>query len=106
MPLMNFKLLDLNFTVDTQNDHYGLDFWNGFANLQYEPDTVILLYSLSGPGVHFMDLGAANGAMSLIAMLRGSQVTSYEPNPEMFEVLKTNMSRNPGIAYQKKLCSI
>jgi FkbM family methyltransferase len=95
----------LNFSVDTENDFYGLNFWQGFANLQYEPDTVALLYSLTGPGVHFMDLGAANGAMTLLAMLNGSSVTSYEPNPVMFQVLTANTKLNLGTVNLKN-CAV
>ena len=100
-----FQLLGLNFSVDTENDFYGLNFWQDFASLQYEPDTVALLYPLTGPGVHFMDLGAANGAMTLLAMLNGSSVTSYEPNPVMFKVLSRNTKLNLGAVHVKN-CAV
>jgi FkbM family methyltransferase len=44
-----------------------------------------------------MDIGAANGAMTLIAASLGSKVFSYEPDPTMFEVTKINVELNPTI---------
>jgi DnaJ-domain-containing protein 1 len=35
----------------------------------------------SNPEVDFMDIGAANGAMTILAALQGARVKSYEPDP-------------------------
>jgi FkbM family methyltransferase len=44
-----------------------------------------------------MDIGAANGAMTLIAASFGSDVYSYEPDPMMNRVLRRNVNLNEGI---------
>jgi len=47
--------------------------------------------------VTFLDIGAANGAMTLIAASLGATVHSYEPMMNIFQVLERNIHLNPSI---------
>lgn len=84
-----------SFWVDLDNDPYGEDFWKNIESRRYEPDTVGFLEDNLTSKSTFMDIGAANGAMTIIAALLGSEVVSYEPDPTMFDVLKRNLELNP-----------
>lgn len=83
-----------NFVVDTTGDPYGESFWKSIESREYEPDTVgFLEHNLDANSI-LMDIGAANGAMTMIAANLGSQVISYEPDPTMFAILKRNIELN------------
>ena len=85
------------FEVDTTGDPYGKEFWSAIQLRKYEPDTVGFLEdNLSDKNI-FMDIGASNGAMTLIAASLGSEVISYEPDPTMFRILARNLDLNPSI---------
>lgn len=93
--LHSFQHNSETITVDLQDDFYGADYWNRVSRGEYEPDTVGFLNRHCRKGTTFVDIGAANGAMTLIAAKLGSNVYSYEPDPRMFEVAKRNVELNP-----------
>lgn len=86
-----------SFRVNTEGDPYGDDFWKAIQARKYEPDTVGFLEDNLSSGDLFMDIGAANGAMTIIASLLGSNVIAYEPDPTMFKILKENLELNPDL---------
>ena len=93
--LHSFQYNGEAFTVELQDDFYGKDYWERVSRSEYEPDTLDFLKRNCGTGTTFMDVGAANGAMTLIAAKLGSVVYSYEPDPLMFRVTTQNVSLNP-----------
>ena len=74
--------------VDLNGDYYGKDFWDRVSNRRYEPDTIGFIEDNCDVNTDFMDIGAANGAMTLIAASTGARVSSYEPDPKIFQVVK------------------
>lgn len=46
------------------------------------------------PGDHWLDLGANIGAFSLLVLSLGAKVTALEPEPENFEMVVNNLSKN------------
>ena len=64
------------------------------SNETYEPDTIKFVEIFCDNLTDFVDIGAANGAFSLIAFSLGARVYAFEPNPVMFEVAKKNFSIN------------
>ena len=92
------KLGSAKVDVDLTGDYYGAEFWNRVSSRQYEPDTVGFLEDRCDENTDFMDIGAANGAMTLIAALRGARVVSYEPDPKIHRVLSRNISMNNGLS--------
>jgi len=84
-----------SFKVDIQQDPYGETFWKNIESCRYEPDTLRFLEDNLTMNSVMMDVGAANGAMTLIAAQLGSRVYSYEPDPDMFAVLSKNLELNP-----------
>ena len=90
----SFNFGNQEFTVDLEEDFYGKDFWERISNSEYEPDTLDYLRRHCNDKTTFMDIGAANGAMTLLSASFGSYVFSYEPDPMMFRVLSRNVSLN------------
>lgn len=63
----------------------------------FDPVELAILKTRVGPGFHFVDLGANVGAYSLIvARWSGGEarILAIEPQPDMVERLKTNISLN------------
>jgi FkbM family methyltransferase len=85
------------------NDYYGEGFWEKINEKIWEPDTFDFVRSFCDASTHFLDIGAANGAISLAAALSGASVTAYEPDPIIFSVLKRNIELNPNIQNLIKL---
>jgi FkbM family methyltransferase len=81
--------------VDLDGDYYGRDFWDRISSRRYEPDTIGFIEDYCNHNTDFMDIGAANGAMTLIAASAGSRVSSYEPDPKIFKVVERNVNLNP-----------
>jgi FkbM family methyltransferase len=92
--LFSFKYGGREFTVNLLEDFYGKDFWDRVSKSEYEPDTLDFLRRNCAEGTIFMDVGAANGAMTLIAASLGARVYSYEPDPLMYRVLRRNVELN------------
>jgi FkbM family methyltransferase len=85
--------------VDLDGDFYGRDFWDRVSTRRYEPDTIGFIEDNCDRNTDFMDIGAANGAMTLIAASSGSRVSSYEPDPRIFKVVERNINLNPKYMY-------
>jgi FkbM family methyltransferase len=51
----------------------------------------------------FLDIGAANGAMSILASLMSSEVLAYEPDFNIYSVAKVNFELNPELAKNIKI---
>jgi len=92
--LLEIKINNQTITVDLSNDHYGEFFWKKMALNEYEPDTTNFILTRCSESTDFMDIGAANGAMTLLAATKKSRIRSYEPDPKIFSVLKKNVDIN------------
>jgi FkbM family methyltransferase len=99
---MIFQVLSnsLTVTVELDGDHYGEEYWQRVAERKYEPDTVGFIEDRCNPNVDFMDIGAANGAMTLIAAPNGAKVSAYEPDPRIHSVASRNIELNPKLRPQ------
>jgi FkbM family methyltransferase len=87
-----------NFSLDPEIDFYGNSFWEAVSKKTYEPDTMVFLENNLSPSTDFIDVGAATGAMSLIAAKLGSRVLLIEAVPWIFNVAKLHIEGNPEIA--------
>ena len=86
--------------VDLTNDDYGLEFWRSLENGYWEPDTVLFLNLRMNNLVDFIDVGAANGSMSLIAALKGARVLAFEAEELIYSVAKRNIELNSSLKSQ------
>jgi FkbM family methyltransferase len=86
------------FNVNLENDFYGDEYWDRFESGQYEPDTINFLEKRLNNETTFIDLGAANGGMTLVAAKLNSKVISFEPNPIMYNVTKENVKLNSDLS--------
>ena len=91
---IDFVRSGTKYRIDLTNDFYGESFWSEFAQRLYEPDTQSLVEAFCGSNTTFLDIGAATGAMSLLASSLGSNVLAFEPNPNVFAVLSRNIELN------------
>ena len=66
-----------NFSLNPEIDFYGDSYWEKISQKSYEPDTMVFLENNVGPLTDFIDVGAATGAMSLIAAKLGSRVQDF-----------------------------
>lgn len=80
--------------VDIDGDYYGIEFWKSFEGRKYEPDTVGFVEDRLTDNSVFFDIGAANGAITILAAVKGARVLAYEPNPVIFDVLQKNIKLN------------
>ena len=86
-----------NFKVDTEDDYYGEEFWFNLENGNWEPDTISFLNQRIDNSVDFIDVGAANGSISLIAALNGANVLAFEAEELISNVAKRNFELNPDL---------
>jgi FkbM family methyltransferase len=107
--IIEVPLSALTVRVELDGDHYGEDYWQRIADRKYEPDTIGFIEDRCNDDVDFMDIGAANGAMTLIAASRGARVSAYEPDPRIHSVVARNIELNldlaPRITLHKKAIS-
>ena len=82
------------FRVDLNEDFYGDNFWDRIENGTFEPDTMSFLKVNVNQNSDFIDIGAANGSITIIAGLGGARVISFEAAPGMFEVADRNIKLN------------
>jgi FkbM family methyltransferase len=82
------------FQIDLNEDFYGDGFWDRIENGSYEPDTMAFLKLNVNQNSDFIDVGAANGSMTIIAGLRGARVLSFEAAPGIFAVADRNARIN------------
>jgi FkbM family methyltransferase len=87
-------LLGQRVRLNLDNDYYGAEFWKRIESIQYEPDTQWFISQFCDSHTDFLDIGAANGAMTLLAAICGASVNAYEPDPVIFSVLKNNVELN------------
>lgn len=95
---VRLKSRDVNVELD--GDFYGSEFWDKISNRRYEPDTIGFLEDRCDNQTDFMDIGAANGAMTLIAANEGSRVSSYEPDPRIHRAVLQNVRLNSVLGQQ------
>ena len=107
--LHKVKLRNCVLTVELEGDHYSSRFWDKISSRSYEPDTVGFIEDRCDSNTDFMDIGAANGAMTFIAANEGARVLAYEPDPRMHTVVSRNIQLNnylvPLISLQNKAIS-
>jgi len=89
--------------LDLDNDYYGAEFWEKIESKDYEPDTQWFISKFCDSRTDFLDIGAANGAMTLLSAIFGANVNAYEPDPVIYSVLKNNIELN---AHLRKKISI
>lgn len=82
------------FQVNLDEDFYGNEFWDRIENGTFEPDTMSFLKLNVNQNVDFIDIGAANGSMAIIAGLAGARVISFEAEPGIFKVANRNIKLN------------
>ena len=87
-----------DFSLDPDIDFYGDIYWQGVSNKAYEPDTMIFLENNINSTTDFVDVGAATGAMSIIAAKLGARVLAYEAVPKVYEIARAHINSNPGIS--------
>jgi FkbM family methyltransferase len=87
----------MEFRVDTTDDGYGSEYWRNIENGSYEIDTFTLISKYSASKKIFVDIGAANGAISIFAAKLGYKVISIEANRDVFQVLQRNITLNSDI---------
>jgi FkbM family methyltransferase len=85
------------FCLDPDIDFYGDSYWLRVSSKTYEPDTMVFLENNLKPGTDFVDVGAATGAMSIIAGKLGSRVLSFEAVPRVYEIARAHIACNPEI---------
>ena len=109
MALHKVKIKQFSITVDLKGDHYSSEFWDKISSRTYEPDTIGFIEDRCDRNSDFLDIGAANGAMTLIAASNGSRVSAYEPDPRIYSVALRNIQLNkelqPMIQLQNKAIS-
>lgn len=88
------KLRRFWVNVDLDSDFYTSTFWDKISSRTYEPDTIGFIEDRCSRNSDFMDIGAANGAMTLIAASCGSRVSAYEPDPRIHSVAFRNFQIN------------
>ena len=81
----------------------GNEFWAKVLNKTYEPDTMTFLENNISTNSDFIDIGAAEGALSIVAASLGARVLAFEPEPSVFEKAFNNIMLNPIIASQVDL---
>ena len=89
-----------NFKVDTEGDYYGEEFWFNLENGNWEPDTISFLNQRIDNSVDFIDVGAANGSVSLIAAQNGARVLAFEAEEFISNIAKRNFELNPDLKNQ------
>jgi FkbM family methyltransferase len=82
------------FQVELTGDFYGNSFWDKIENGSYEPDTLNSLKFFVNSKTDFIDVGVANGAMSIISALLGARVLGYEAMPGICSVANRNIELN------------
>jgi FkbM family methyltransferase len=103
MTILNINLRGREIKVSTKDDYYGSEYWRKIQDKNYEPDTLGFIERYCGPETVFLDIGAANGAMSILASLMSSEVLAYEPDFNIYSVAKVNFELNPELAKNIKI---
>ena len=64
----------------------------------YEPQQLDFLTSVIKPGMTFFDVGANIGIFTLLAAKQMARVFSFDPSPEIVELMKKNLRINTDVA--------
>ena len=91
--------------LNLENDYYGAEFWQRIETMQYEPDTQWFISQFCNTQTDFIDIGAANGAMTLLASICGATVNAFEPDPLIYSVLEKNVNLNSELSKRIQLNS-
>lgn len=86
------------FSLDPDIDYYGDSYWQRVSSKTYEPDTMVFLENNLNSTTDFVDVGAATGAMSIIAGKLGSRVLSFEAVPRVCEIAMAHINGNSEIS--------
>ena len=92
--IQSVQISQHSMRVNLDGDYYGSQFWKNFEQSLYEPDTISFIENRVNGSTLFFDIGAANGAITLLAACKGARVISYDPNPVIYKVLKNNVELN------------
>jgi FkbM family methyltransferase len=98
MSIEIIKIAGTNVTIDLEDDHYGKDFWVKIELRKYEPDTINFIEENCNSNVDFIDIGAANGAFTVLSALNNARTLSIEPDPKMSKICAKNLSLNPNVS--------
>lgn len=71
-------------------------FWAEVSSGHWETATLNLIQDFCRPGTLFIDCGGWIGPTTLAAASMGAEVVVYEPNPVAAEIMRNNISVNPG----------
>lgn len=91
------------FKLDPALDFYGDAYWKRVADKTYEPDTQVFLENNIDKNVDFVDVGAATGAMSIVAASLGGRVLAFEAVPRVYRVASINLKSNSHLENQIQL---
>jgi FkbM family methyltransferase len=94
IPSFKLSILGKPVTVDLDQDYYSVSFWQKVNNSLWEPDTLSFIRGNCDANTVFLDIGAANGAITLAAAICGAETHSFEPDPVIYGVLKRNVEIN------------
>jgi FkbM family methyltransferase len=86
------------FEFDLSEPHDAGQLDSYVRGIGYEPETVALMRRWISPGSVFVDVGANNGLLTLVAAAEveeSGRVYSFEPNPRAFARLERNITINP-----------
>jgi FkbM family methyltransferase len=89
-----------NFKVNVADDYYGAEFWSNLENGNWEPDTISFLNQRMNNSVDFIDVGAANGSITLLAAINGARVLAFEAEEFIFNIAKRNFELNSNLKDQ------
>jgi FkbM family methyltransferase len=103
MPIQEIVISNKKVEIELENDYYGKEFWKNFEARKYEPDTVSFVEDRVDNNSVFFDIGAANGAITILAAIKGARVLAYEPNPVIFNVLQRNVDLNISVNSRVKV---
>jgi len=94
MATRNVKSRFGTFQVELASDFYGDSFWEKIENGSYEPDTMNFIDFFVNKETDFIDIGVANGAISIISGLQGARVLGFEAMPGICGVAMRNIELN------------
>lgn len=91
---INLACLGIDFQIYLEPTLYDNTWWNIFESGNFEPDNLFILKKEISQKVVFFDVGAAVGAMTLIAAKLGAICIAYEPVGKWYDVLAQNVNLN------------
>ena len=86
------------FAVDTGLDGIDAPFWSRVMSGEWEPNTFLLIDTVTSPGDVVVDIGAWIGPITLYAAAAGRIVHAIEPVPANIMKVRANISANRGFS--------